>query len=119
MRKPSPRKLLVASVGVAAVSYALGCDNKPTVPPTAGNLQAYPQPTATATSVPTTLGTASTPGLTPNGGLTATPKDPSLVPTTTPTASAIPTPTATVPKLDPKRPPTGGNLMAPRPTPTK
>lgn len=44
MRRPSPRKLLVASIGVATVSYTLAACDKP---PVSGNLPAPPPPPTT------------------------------------------------------------------------
>jgi len=95
----APRKLLVAVIGAAAVNLA--CSKSPptggnlrapepepsALPPTAGNLMAVPTATAPLEQVPTA---------------------PTTVDASAPDASA-PAP------VRPKRPPTSGNLMAPRP----
>jgi hypothetical protein len=116
-QRPKRRMLLVASIGVATVSYAVAaCEKQP-----AGNL-APPQPPATQQPVgnlaappdqpmpsaePTA--TASTP-ISPTTGNLMAPVD---KPTPTPSASASTTSTTTKPV--PPRPPHAGNLMAPPP----
>jgi hypothetical protein len=76
MRPPSPRKLLVASVGVATVSYALvACDK----PPVTGNLPAPPPPPPSIPIVgnlpaPPPPPDAGAPPAAPDAGAVQTPK---------------------------------------------
>jgi hypothetical protein len=117
--RPQGTKLLVATIGLATVSY-VGCGNSR--PP--GNLMSTPEPTETATATPDDH---------PPGNLMAPPEPmptQSAVPTasetvpatatatvaTSATASAKPTATAKIPT--PKDFP-HGNLMAPPPPPPK
>jgi hypothetical protein len=86
MDRPKRRSLLVASVGIATVSYVLACGKQQPVsgnlpapeptqstPPVTGNLPAPPPMDAAAT--PTTTSTAPTPptsaSATPDAGKTA------------------------------------------------
>jgi hypothetical protein len=118
--RPQGTKLLVATIGLATVSY-VGCGNSH--PP--GNLMTAPlEPTATS----------SAPEEMPHGNLMAPPDQQPEVPsasastveTTTPVAMSTPTasasasvkPTATGPIKPPKDHP-HGNLMAPPPPPPK
>jgi hypothetical protein len=94
--RPQGTKLLVATLGLATVSY-VGCGNSH--PP--GNLMQSPDPTETASNGPDDH---------PPGNLMAPPG----MPTTTPSASATTTATAVD---DPDMP--HGNLMAPPPPPKK
>lgn len=110
----TPRKLLVAVAGVASVNYVLACekphtsgnlmapierpDAEPPTPPTSGNLAAPPDvvgpaPTATATA---DAGAPSDAGAVKDAGAAKDAGKPVL---------HVPVP--------PRRPPTGGNLMAP------
>jgi hypothetical protein len=109
----TPRKLLVAVAGVASVNYVLACERPQ--PPTSGNLMAPSEPIG---AVPPTAGNLPAPdptvyerlarpdaGGTDAGGTDAgAQKDAGSAKD----AGAKPAPTA------PRRPPTSGNLMAPR-----
>lgn len=117
--KFAPRKLLVAAVGVATLNYlaATAC-----TPPTSGNLPAPtaepdtgapPQPTSpppTSGNLPAPQPTATAP--VPTASSTA---DASTT-TAVPSASAVPSGSNrnVKPPFKPPRPPTAGNLMAPR-----
>lgn len=120
--KFAPRKLLVAAVGVATLNYlAVACTPSP---PTSGNL---PAPTAEpdsgvapppATVVPTNL-PPTTGNLPAPQPVDATLPDASSPTTATaPSGSVSPVPTGSnknvKPPFKPTRPPTAGNLMAPR-----
>lgn len=105
MRKPTQsRKLLIASVGVATISYVAACGREPV---TSGNLVAPPQPEAAG--APTSGGEASVLVAGGAGGDAAIP----------PTSGNLvaPPPTTPVPKPT-STPPTSGNLVPPpKPTP--
>lgn len=122
--RPQGTKLLVATLGLATVSY-VGCGNshppgnlqrppeEPTVhehPP--GNLMAPPD-----TDIPTPPSATATPSASGAPSASAAPSASTTpVATSTPTASAKPT--STGPALPPKEHP-HGNLMAPPPPPPK
>ena len=111
-RRLTTRKLLVASLGVAAISY-LGCSgNQRDEPPVSGNLMPPPPPPmdAGAAQVETT----------PTEASAAPTSKPLVAATPQPSASAAATPkprtsgSAAVPSLPLKTSPVVGNLMAPR-----
>ncbi len=117
--KFAPRKLLVAAVGVATLNYLAATACTPS-PPTSGNL---PAPTAEPDTGPP-------PPREPpptSGNLMAPPIDtapmPAAVDASTPTSASGAPSAAAVPSgsnrnvkppFKPPRPPTAGNLMAPR-----
>lgn len=100
MRKPNvSRKLLVASVGVAAVNYMVACDK----PPTSGNLPA-PQIVDAAPPVPSDIPPAA-------GNLPAPPPSATIIAPTSgnlmaPPSTALPTTASTAPKVVPSAKPT-------------
>src|SRR6187401_2784227 len=122
-RRLTTRKLLVASLGVAAISY-LGCgSNQPQEPPVSGNLMPPPPPpmdagSAQVEAIPTGSPASSGAAV---GGTAQPTSQPTVAATPQPSASALATPksrpsgSAAVPSLPIKTSPVVGNLMAPRP----
>ncbi|MFO0678061.1 MAG: hypothetical protein U0169_16115 [Polyangiaceae bacterium] len=124
-----PRKLLVASLGVAAVAYGCHDPGSNHAPPAVGSPDGVAGPVAPARYPTPDVGTAT------SGNLMPPPPPPE--PTTKPDAGVSPVPPRDVPPTSgnlmppppkakptagPSRPPTSGNLMAPtpgRPAPTE